>query len=91
MERFTKSAPGTYDAILMDVRMPVMDGYEATRAIRRSGHPDALAVPILAMTADAFAEDIQLARDAGMDGHVSKPIDFPRLLEKLQAVLDNRA
>ncbi len=91
VERFTKSAPGTYDAILMDVRMPVMDGYEATRAIRGSGHPDAHRVPILAMTADAFAEDMRLAQEAGMDGHVSKPIDFPRLLGKLESLLGRQA
>ena len=91
LEKFLQSKPRAIDAILMDVRMPVMDGYEATRAIRGSGHPDAHRVPILAMTADAFAEDMRLAQEAGMDGHVSKPIDFPRLLGKLESLLGRQA
>ena len=68
-----------YDLILMDVQMPVLDGYQATGAIRRSGHPRALSVPIIAMTADAFHEDVVRAADAGMDGHLAKPIE-PELL-----------
>ena len=87
VERFTASPAGTYDAILMDVRMPVMDGYEATRAIRASGRPDAASVPILAMTADAFAGDVQLALDAGMSGHIAKPIDIRRVLRALSDAL----
>lgn len=86
--RFTQSEPGTYDAILMDIRMPVMDGYAAARAIRASDHPDARTVFILAMTADAFEEDIRLAAEAGMDGHVSKPIDFRRLMARLSEAFE---
>ncbi|MCB6364811.1 response regulator [Intestinibacillus massiliensis] len=68
-----------YDLILMDVQMPVMDGYQATRAIRKSGHPKAKSIPIIAMTADAFHEDVICAAKAGMNGHLAKPID-PKLL-----------
>ena len=75
---------GFYDAILMDLRMPVMTGYEATAAIRSLDRPDA-DIPIIAMTADAFSEDIQRCLDCGMNAHVAKPIDvreISRLLEK---------
>ena len=75
IERFNASCAGEYDLILMDIRMPVMDGYEATRAIRAGIHPDAKTVPIVAMTADAFAEDVQKSIDAGMIAHISKPVD----------------
>ncbi|NLI20604.1 MAG: response regulator [Clostridiales bacterium] len=90
VERFLAGAEGYFDAILMDVRMPEMDGYEATRAIRRSDHPDAQTIPILAMTADAFAEDIRQATEAGMNGHISKPIDIHRLLMTLAEWLPRR-
>ncbi len=73
-----------YDLILMDVQMPVMDGYAATRAIRRSGHPKAERIPIIAMTADAFREDVVRAAEAGMDDHLAKPID-PALLYRTLA------
>ena len=79
LEKFQKSAPGRYDMILMDVQMPVMDGYEATGAIRRCGHPQAKTVPIVAMTANAFSEDVKEALDAGMNAHLAKPIDMERL------------
>ena len=75
VDMFQKSEPGYYDAVLMDIRMPVMTGYEATRAIRALDRPDAN-LPIIAMTADAFAEDVKKALDAGMDSHVAKPIDI---------------
>ena len=78
---FEKSAPGDYDMILMDVQMPVMNGYEATKAIRRSSHELAKKIPIIAMTANAFSEDIQHSLAAGMNAHVSKPIEM-RVLEK---------
>lgn len=74
----------TYDLILMDVQMPVMDGYQATQAIRQSGHPRAASIPIIAMTADAFHEDVVKAAGAGMDGHLAKPID-PDLLYQMLA------
>ena len=72
-----------YDLILMDVQMPVMDGYRATQAIRSSGHPRAGSIPIIAMTADAFHEDVVRAAEAGMDGHLAKPIDPERLYQTL--------
>lgn len=78
---FTASAPGYYDAILMDIQMPVMDGMEATRAIRASAHPEAKTIHIIAQTADAFNEDIAKALSAGMNAHVSKPIK-PDVLAK---------
>ena len=84
VEKFSAAAQGHYDAILMDLRMPIMTGYEATRAIRALDRPDA-SLPIIAMTADAFSEDIQRCLDAGMNAHISKPIDLrevSRLLEK---------
>ncbi|MDE7055622.1 MAG: response regulator [Oscillospiraceae bacterium] len=75
VEKFQSAEQGYYDAILMDLRMPVMTGYEATEAIRKLERPDAKDIPIIAMTADAFAEDIQKCLDAGMNAHVAKPID----------------
>ena len=79
------AAPDRYDAILMDVQMPVMDGHEATRVIRASGLPGARTVPILAMTANAFSEDIAAALDAGMDAHIAKPLDMAVLCRLLDA------
>ncbi len=76
LERFEASDPGQYDMILMDVQMPVMNGYEATRAIRASSHPRAKDIPIVAMTANTFAEDVKTALEAGMNGHLAKPIDM---------------
>ena len=78
------SAPGTYDYILMDIQMPVMDGLTAARTIRASSHPDAKRVPIIAMTANAYEEDRQKSLDAGMDAHLAKPLDLPKLLQTLQ-------
>ncbi len=84
-ELFQKSPPGYYDAILMDIRMPVMNGYEATRTIRAMLHPDAKTIPILAMSADAFSEDVQRCLDCGMNGHTAKPIDIDEVAAKLKA------
>ena len=81
LEAFEQSAPGDYDMILMDVQMPVMNGYEATKAIRRSSHELAKTIPIIAMTANAFSEDIQHSLAAGMNTHVSKPVEM-KVLEK---------
>ena len=81
LEAFEQSAPGDYDMILMDVQMPVMNGYEATKAIRRSSHELAKTIPIIAMTANAFSEDIQHSPAAGMNAHVSKPVEM-KVLEK---------
>ena len=87
VDAFLRSAPGTYDLILMDVQMPVMNGYEATGAIRSSGHPQGKTIPIIAMTANAFTEDIQDALKAGMDAHVAKPMDMAVLEETIRSVL----
>ena len=81
LEAFEQSVPGEYDMILMDVQMPVMNGYEATEAIRRSSHEQAKTIPIIAMTANAFSEDMQHSFAAGMNAHISKPVDM-KLLKK---------
>lgn len=76
LEMLEKAPAGMYDAILMDVQMPVLDGYEATRKIRRLGDPWRANIPIIAITANAFAEDRQRALEVGMNDHVAKPIDM---------------
>ena len=81
LKAFEQSAPGDYDMILMDIQMPVMNGYEATKEIRRSSHELAKTIPIIAMTANAFSEDIQHSLAAGMNAHVSKPVEM-KVLEK---------
>lgn len=81
LKAFEQSVPGDYDMILMDIQMPVMNGYEATKAIRRSSHELAQTIPIIAMTANAFSEDIQRSLAAGMNAHVSKPVEM-KVLEK---------
>lgn len=88
--RFAESSPGYFDAILMDMQMPEMDGCEATRAIRAMNRPDAQSVPILAVTANAFAEDIAATTEAGMDAHISKPIDFAILYQTLSEQMCKR-
>ena len=90
LDAFLASQPGEFDLIMMDVQMPVMDGYAATRAIRASGHPSAGSVPIIAMTANAFVDDIRDAINAGMDAHVAKPVQIDKLKETIQAIFDNR-
>ena len=72
--------PDTFDLVLMDVMMPVMDGHEATRQIRQMGRPDAETLPVVAMTANAFAEDIQKSFDAGMNGHITKPLEIDKMM-----------
>ena len=84
VEKFKTVQPGEYDAILMDVQMPVLDGYEATRAIRNGENPLGRTIPILAMTANAFAEDVQKSYEAGMDSHLSKPVDIAVLEHTLR-------
>lgn len=84
---FEESAVGYYDAVLMDVQMPVMNGYQATKAIRRLLRPDAETVPIIAMTADAFAEDVAAAKAAGMTAHLAKPLDIPAMMRILSKYL----
>lgn len=84
LEMFENSSKGYYDLILMDVQMPVMNGYDATRRIRESQHPDSLNIPIIAMTANAFSEDIFAARQAGMNEHLSKPIELSKMYHVLK-------
>lgn len=86
VEKFEQSAQGYYDVVLMDIRMPIMNGYDAARAIRASARPDAK-LPIIAMTADAFSDDIQRCLDCGMNEHVAKPIDVNRLTQLLKKYL----
>lgn len=84
VERFVASEEGYYDAVLMDIQMPVMDGYEAAMAIRKSAHPRAASIQIIALTANAFNEDIAKALSAGMNAHVAKPIELDLLAEALE-------
>ena len=90
VEAFEKSQPGEYDMILMDIQMPVMNGYEATKAIRNSKHPMAKTIPIIAMTANAFSEDIQQSFSAGMNAHVSKPVEMKVLGKAIQHIKAGR-
>jgi Signal transduction histidine kinase len=87
VDLFSKSAPGHFDAILMDMRMPVMDGLSATKEIRKLGRPDAATIPIIALTANAFSEDVQQCLQAGMSAHMSKPVDIELLKVKLSELL----
>lgn len=85
---FTEAPSGTYDAILMDVQMPIMDGHEATKRIRASSHEEAVSIPIFAMTANAFTEDVSLSMASGMNGHISKPIDTEVLYQTLKGTIE---
>ena len=89
-DRFLASKPGTYDAILMDIQMPEMNGYEATAAIRASSHPEAVTIPIVAMTANAFTEDVAKSIANGMNDHVPKPIEPNVLFSTLSRVIRER-
>lgn len=84
VERFAQMPENYYDMILMDIQMPVMNGYEATAAIRRLPRKDAAGIPIIAMTANAFAEDIRQSKSDGMNEHLAKPIELPKLLSVLE-------
>ncbi|MCI8270053.1 MAG: response regulator [Lachnospiraceae bacterium] len=90
VEKFERSPVGTYDGILMDIRMPVMTGYEATKAIRKLDRPDAGTIPIIAMSADAFSEDIQKCLACGMNGHIAKPIDMREVTRMLERFIVDR-
>ena len=83
LEMFRDHEPGTYDAILMDVRMPEMDGLEAAAAIRALSRPDAKTIPIIALTANAFDEDVQRSLQAGMNAHLTKPVEPDHLYQTL--------
>ena len=90
VDKFEASQPGEYDLILMDVQMPVLNGYEATRTIRGGSHPSAKDIPIIAMTANAFVDDVRDALESGMDAHVAKPVQIDNLKSTIQQVLDRR-
>ncbi len=91
VERFERSAPGYYDVILMDVRMPVMNGYEAVRRIRAGSHPDAAGIPIVAMTASAFSRDVRDAMEAGMNAHIARPMNMEMLRHTIKKLGNPRA
>jgi len=88
VNKFSASEPGYYDIIIMDVQMTVMNGYKATTAIRSLDRQDASSVPIIAMTANAFTEDIMDSKNAGMNEHLSKPLDVSKLTAVLKKYLD---
>jgi CheY-like chemotaxis protein len=83
--RMFAAAPNRYELIFMDLQMPEMDGYEATRRIRAMNNPHAKTIPIIAMTANVFKEDVERCMEAGMDSHVGKPIDFDEVMAKLRS------
>ena len=87
VEMFTASEPGYYDAILMDMRMPEMDGLEATRMIRAMDRADAKTIPIIALTANAFDEDVQRSMQAGLNAHLSKPVEPEALFRTLEGLI----
>ena len=90
LEMFTSSPSNTYDVILMDIQMPIMDGHEATTLIRHSAHPQAKTISIYAMTANAFTEDVASAISSGMNGHISKPIDTKILYSTIKKAINNQ-
>ena len=87
LELFQSAAPGAFDLILTDIRMPVMDGLELARAVRALPREDARVIPVIAMTANAFEEDVQASQQAGMDAHLSKPIEPERLYQTLREAI----
>ncbi|MDE5885530.1 MAG: response regulator, partial [Oscillospiraceae bacterium] len=87
VDMIKEKSADTYDLILMDIQMPIMNGYQATRAIRALDDPAKAEIPIVAMTANAFDEDRQEAMEAGMNGHVAKPINIEKLMETLKDIL----
>ena len=87
VEKFSANEPGYFDAILMDMRMPEMDGLEATRVIRAMDRPDAKKIPIIALTANAFDEDVQRSLQAGLNAHISKPVQPEALFKTLEGLI----
>ena len=87
VELFQQSQSFCFDAVLLDMQMPVMDGCEAARAIRSMDRPDAASVPLVAVTANAFSEDMAATAEAGMDAHISKPLDYAVMLQTLERLL----
>ena len=90
VREFTRCAPHTYDVILMDIMMPVMNGYEAAKMIRSLDREDAKVIPIIAMTANAFTEDKMRAKEAGMDEHIAKPVDGKLLVKVISEFVENK-
>ena len=90
VELFRKSVAGEFDVILMDIMMPVMNGYEATKMIRSLDREDAKVIPIIAMTANAFTEDKMRAKEAGMDEHIAKPVDGKLLVKVISEFVENK-
>ncbi|MCM1149349.1 MAG: response regulator [Butyricicoccus sp.] len=90
LEKFEASRPGEYDMILMDIQMPIMNGYDATRAIRASSHPSAGDIPIIAMSANAFVDDVRESLESGMDAHISKPVVIGHMEQTVREVLNRR-
>ena len=90
VDKFLSSAPGEIDLIMMDIQMPIMDGYTATRTIRASNHPSAQSIPVVAITANALVEDVRAALKAGMDAHIAKPVVVDKLLASLRDVFAQR-
>ncbi len=90
VELFREMGEGFFDIILMDMQMPVMNGCEAARQIRAMKRPDAATIPIIAVTANAFSEDIAATRNAGMNAHISKPIDFEIFRKTVESLLKDR-
>ena len=88
VDAFAASAPGAFDCVLMDLMMPVMSGYEASRVIRGLDRPDAVSVPIIALSANTFEEDVALAKDAGMNDHLAKPVDIRKMLQIISRFRD---
>ncbi len=87
LEKVKDSKPGYYDLILMDIQMPVMDGYHATKAIRRLKNPALSSIPIVALSANAFDEDKRKSKESGMNAHMEKPIDTPQLMEVISDMM----
>ena len=88
LQQFAEMPEGYYDLILMDIQMPVMNGFEATRAIRKLPRADAAAIPIIALSANVSVEDVAISRESGMNGHLAKPLDIPQLRERMAYWLD---
>ena len=86
VDKFLASAPGEFDLIMMDIQMPIMDGYTATRTIRASEHPSAKSIPVVAVSANAFVDDVREALKSGMDAHIAKPVVVDKLLASLREV-----
>ena len=91
VEMFARAEEGRYNIILMDIKMPVMNGYDATKEIRRLKKKEAAKIPIFAMTANAFAEDIRTCMEAGMDAHIAKPVDLDLLEENIRIYMQAKA